>query len=82
MDGTSVSHPLRLGSEAEATYRKITRRIMPLLFLGYLFAFLDRINVGYAQLQMKSALGFSDATYGAHPRSDGGRQGSGLCSLL
>jgi D-galactonate transporter len=49
--------------EAE-TYRKITRRILPLLFLGYLFAFLDRINVGYAQLQMKSALGFSDATYG------------------
>jgi len=37
---------------------------MPLLFLGYLFAFLDRINVGYAQLQMKTDLGFSDATYG------------------
>jgi len=49
--------------EAE-TYRKITHRILPLLFLGYLCAFLDRINVGYAQLQMKSALGFSDATYG------------------
>jgi D-galactonate transporter len=49
--------------EAE-TYRKITRRILPLLFLGYLFAFLDRINIGYAQLQMKSDLGFSDATYG------------------
>jgi D-galactonate transporter len=46
------------------TYRKITRRILPLLFLGYLFAFLDRINVGYAQLQMKPALGFSDSTYG------------------
>lgn len=51
-------------AEEEVTYEKITRRIMPLLFLGYLFAFLDRINVGYAQLQMKSALGFSDATYG------------------
>jgi D-galactonate transporter len=47
-----------------AVYRKITRRLMPLLFLAYLFAFLDRINVGYAQLQMKSDLGFSDATYG------------------
>jgi D-galactonate transporter len=46
------------------TYRKITRRILPLLFLAYLCAFLDRINVGYAQLQMKSDLGFSDATYG------------------
>ncbi len=37
---------------------------MPLIFIGYLLAFLDRINVGYAQLQMKSALGFSDAVYG------------------
>lgn len=45
-------------------YRKITRRIMPLLFVAYLCAFLDRINIGYAQLQMKTDLGFSDATYG------------------
>jgi D-galactonate transporter len=52
------------GTAEVDTYRKITRRIMPLLFLAYLFAFLDRINVGYAQLEMKSALGFSDATYG------------------
>jgi D-galactonate transporter len=47
-----------------AVYGKITRRIMPLLFVAYLFAFLDRINVSYAQLQMKADLGFSDATYG------------------
>jgi sugar phosphate permease len=45
-------------------YRKITRRLLPLLFLAYSFAFLDRINVGYAHLQMKTDLGFSDATYG------------------
>ncbi|GJH26998.1 MFS transporter [Caballeronia novacaledonica] len=48
----------------EAVYRKITLRLMPLLFLSYLLAFLDRINVGYAQLQMKGDLGFSDAVYG------------------
>ena len=59
-----VRHPIRSDGDEVETYRKITRRILPLLFLGYLFAFLDRINVGYAQLQMKPALGFSDATYG------------------
>ena len=51
-------------SEEAAVYRKITRRIMPLLFGAYLCAFLDRINVSYAQLQMKTDLGFSAATYG------------------
>lgn len=48
----------------QALYQKITRRLLPLLFLSYLFAFLDRINVGYAQLQMKTMLGFSDSVYG------------------
>ncbi|WP_449433445.1 MFS transporter [Pseudomonas putida] len=46
-----------------ALYRKISWRIMPLLIVAYVVAFLDRINVGYAQLQMKDTLAFSDATY-------------------
>ena len=44
-------------------YRKIGWRIMPLLITAYVVAFLDRINVGYAQLQMKETLAFSDAVY-------------------
>ncbi len=48
----------------DTIYRKITLRILPLIFLAYLLAFLDRINVGYAQLQMKTDLGFSDSVYG------------------
>lgn len=54
--------PLR--SDEDTVYRTITLRLMPLLFVSYLLAFLDRINIGYAQLQMKSDLGFSDAVYG------------------
>lgn len=50
--------------EEDHVYRKIALRVMPLLFLAYLLAFLDRINVGYAQLQMKADLGFTDAVYG------------------
>jgi sugar phosphate permease len=48
----------------EATYRKVTWRLVPFLFLCYFVAFLDRINIGYAQLQMKQSLPFSDAVYG------------------
>lgn len=53
-----------LSMSEDAVYRKISLRIMPLLFVSYLLAFLDRINVGYAQLQMKTDLGFSDSVYG------------------
>ncbi len=40
------------------------RRIMPFLFVLYIIAFLDRVNVSYAALQMKGALGFSDEVLG------------------
>jgi MFS family permease len=45
-------------------YPRIARRLMPLLFVCYVFNYLDRSNVGYAQLQMKAWLGFSDAVFG------------------
>ena len=48
----------------ERVYRKVNWRIIPFLMLCYAVAFLDRINIGYAQLQMKQTLTFSDATYG------------------
>ncbi len=43
---------------------KVAWRIIPFLFLCYVVSFLDRINIGFAQLQMKHDLGFSDAMYG------------------
>ncbi|CAD6560056.1 Putative metabolite transport protein NicT [Paraburkholderia hiiakae] len=52
-------------SEIDAAYSKIRWRLMPLLFVAYVLANIDRINIGIAQLQMKTALGFSDAVYGA-----------------
>ena len=45
-------------------FRKVAWRIIPFLFLCYVVSFLDRINIGFAQLQMKHDLGFSDAMYG------------------
>src|SRR5882672_10942065 len=48
----------------EAVYSKVGWRIIPLLLIAYMIAFLDRINIGYAQLQMKQTLAFGDAVYG------------------
>jgi len=50
--------------EEEAVYRKITLRLMPFLLVAYILAYLDRINVGFAKLQMLSDLRFSEAVYG------------------
>lgn len=51
-------------SEADRVFARITRRLVPLLFLCYLAAFVNRNNIGLAKLQMQSALGFTDAVYG------------------
>ena len=48
----------------DATFRKIGLRLIPFLFLLYIVAFLDRVNVGYAKLQMSADLHFSDEVYG------------------
>ncbi len=45
-------------------YRRVTRRVIPFLFLCYIFAYVDRVNVGFAKLQMQQDLGISDAAYG------------------
>ncbi len=48
----------------EALYRKVAWRLIPLLLACYVVAYLDRVNVGFAKLQMMDQLGFSDTIYG------------------
>ena len=51
--------------EVEAVVvRTLTWRLVPFLFLLYIVAYLDRINLGFAALQMQRQLGFTDAVYG------------------
>ncbi len=45
-------------------YGKVFRRIVPFLMLCYVVAYLDRVNVGFAKLQMSQALGFSETVFG------------------
>ncbi|TBW12940.1 MFS transporter [Azotobacter chroococcum subsp. isscasi] len=47
-----------------SAYRKTAWRLMPFLMLCYLCAYLDRVNVGFAKLQMMQDLSFSDTVYG------------------
>jgi D-galactonate transporter len=47
-----------------AAYAKVTWRLIPFLFLCYVFAYLDRVNVGFAKLQMLADLKFSETIYG------------------
>jgi MFS family permease len=60
---------MHMSSDASASqdsghvYRKVVLRLMPILFLCYILAYLDRVNVGFAKLAMKEELWFSDAVF-------------------
>jgi sugar phosphate permease len=51
-------------SASDVVYRRVTLRFLPLLFLSYVFNYVDRTNIGFAQLQMKGDLGLSEVAYG------------------
>ena len=59
-----------MGSVAELTdvslraRRRVAWRLLPFLFVLYIIAFLDRVNVGYAGLEMARDLAFSDRVFG------------------
>ena len=58
MDTSKPSEP------EEGVIAALTWRLVPFLFLLYVVAYLDRINVGFAALEMQKQLGFNDAVYG------------------
>ncbi|WP_027213565.1 MFS transporter [Burkholderia sp. WSM2232] len=60
----SAIHPSAAEDLSSALYSKLNWRLLPFLVACYMFAYLDRVNVGFAKLQMQSDLGFSDAAYG------------------
>jgi MFS transporter, ACS family, tartrate transporter len=53
-----------LDPAAARTQRKITRRLIPFLFLLYITAYLDRVNVSFAGLEMTRELKFSNEVFG------------------
>jgi MFS family permease len=50
--------------DAQTLYRKVALRLVPFLCVCYLAAYLDRVNVGFAKLNMLADLGWSNTVYG------------------
>jgi D-galactonate transporter len=64
MPGEAPTVATSIGDAEAQLYRKVTLRLVPILFAAYVAAYLDRVNVGFAKLQMLHDLGFSETVYG------------------
>ena len=53
-------HPI----DADGLYKKVFWRFVPSVMLCYVIAYLDRVNIGFAKLQMSVDLGFSETVFG------------------
>jgi sugar phosphate permease len=51
-------------AQVDSLYKRVAFRFVPLLFACYVIAYLDRVNVGFAKLQMLNDLHFSEAVFG------------------
>ena len=64
MGAAGLSPIVSIGDAELLTVRRVSLRLLPILFLLYILAYLDRANVGIAALQMNRDLKFSSATFG------------------
>jgi ACS family tartrate transporter-like MFS transporter len=63
-DSAYAAGPTASVQVSAVTLRKVTWRLIPFLFILYVIAWLDRVNVGFAGLQMNADLGFSSTVFG------------------
>ena len=59
----SIHTPMESCAE-DTVYRKVSWRLLPFLCILWVLAWLDRVNIGFAKLQMLDSLKFSEAVYG------------------
>lgn len=59
-----MPEPSSTAIDVPALRRKVAWRILPLVIVLYIIAYLDRANVAFAKLRMKDALGFSEEVFG------------------
>jgi D-galactonate transporter len=64
MTELTVNESMYTPPVADRTRRRVMRRLLPYLFFIYIIAYLDRVNVSYAALEMTNALGFTPEVYG------------------
>ena len=54
---------IKIQTTSDAVYKKVAWRLMPVLFVSYIFAYLDRVNIGFAKLGMKEELWYTDEVF-------------------
>jgi len=65
-DGNPYSGLTTMTAEqSRRLFSKITWRLIPLLFLSYIIAYIDRINIGFAKLQLGEVLGVDPNVFGS-----------------
>jgi ACS family tartrate transporter-like MFS transporter len=62
VDAVTPASPLT--DEGRATIAKVVRRLVPFIFLCYVIAYIDRVNIGFAATELQRDLGLSDWAYG------------------
>ena len=60
----STTGELKRSETLDAVYKKVIIRLIPFVFLCYIFAYFSRVNVSFAKLEMLGDLGFSETVYG------------------
>ena len=51
-------------ADLDGVYRRITLRLLPFLMVLWVLSWIDRVNIGFAKLQMLADLNFSETVYG------------------
>src|ERR1700739_1869384 len=60
----STAPAAHTAEQVEATYRKVTLRLVPFLFLCWMINYIDRVNVGFAKIPLLHDIGLTDSAYG------------------
>jgi ACS family tartrate transporter-like MFS transporter len=64
-DSTIADPVVLTPEESKILYSKITWRLIPLLFICYIIAYIDRINIGFTKLQLQEVLGVDERVFGS-----------------
>ena len=64
-DAPQSGLPILTTEQSRQLFSKITWRLVPLLFLSYIIAYIDRINIGFAKLQLSEVLGVDPDVFGS-----------------
>jgi len=62
--GAGIAEGSTSQRQLDAAFSKVTWRLIPFLMILWILAWIDRVNIGFAKLQMLNDLKFSEAIYG------------------